>query len=103
MVFLGPFETQTASSVIACQSGVPSMGKTASGVMAVISRFTPGVETPGLGGRGCRGPFFAAGATPAGGGSCPYTAAPINKTPTQTATRSLVYDGECDRPPGRST
>src|SRR5580693_3450702 len=67
IVFLGPFETQTASSVITCQSGVPSIGKTASGVMAVISRLTPGVETPGLGGRGCRGPFFGVAAESGGG------------------------------------
>src|SRR6202046_5543061 len=69
MVFLGPFETQTASAVITCQSGVPSTGKTASGVMAVISRFTPGVETPGLGGRGWRGPLFGPPAESGGGGS----------------------------------
>jgi len=64
---LGTIGTQMPSSVITCQSGVPSTGKTASGVMPVISRFTPGVETPGL---GCRGPFFRVGATVGGGGSC---------------------------------
>src|SRR5580698_6862676 len=86
MLFLGPLETQTASSVITCQSGVPSTGKTASGVMAVISRFTPGVETPGLGGRGSRGPFFGVGAA-AGGGSCACRAATGDTAPKPRAMR----------------
>ena len=59
-MFLGPFETQTASSVITCQSGVPGTGNTAAGVMVVISRFTPGVLTPGRGGRFGRS-FFSCG------------------------------------------
>src|SRR5882672_4842380 len=53
-VFFGPLETHTPSSVTTCQSGVPSMGNTATGVIAAISRFTPGVATPGLGCRGGR-------------------------------------------------
>ncbi len=61
-VFFGPLVTHTASSVRTCQSGVPSTGNTASGAIAVISRFTPAVVTPGGGGRR---PFFGAG-----GGLC---------------------------------
>src|SRR5579871_157746 len=67
MLFLGAFETQTASSVTTCQSGVPSTGKTASGTIVDISRFTPGVETPGRGGRLA----FGAGGG-AGGASWPH-------------------------------
>src|SRR5215471_9435680 len=64
----GPLVTHTASSVITCQSGVPSTGNTAIGWIADISRRTPGVETPGFGGR-C-GRFGAA----AGGASWPESA-----------------------------
>ena len=59
----GPFDTQTASSVTTCQSGVPPVSNTAIGVMVVISRFTPGVATPGGGGSF---PFFLG--TSVGGG-----------------------------------
>src|SRR5947208_1432437 len=37
-VFVGPFVTQTESSVITCQSGVPSIGNTATGVIEDIER-----------------------------------------------------------------
>src|ERR1051326_474468 len=57
IVFLGPLETQTASSVTPCQSGVPGSGNTVAGVIADISFLTPGVETPG---GGWRLPFFSA-------------------------------------------
>src|ERR1041385_2069652 len=50
-VFFAALVTQTASAVNACQSGLPSTGKTAIGVIAEISRRTPGVATPGFGGR----------------------------------------------------
>src|SRR5215471_21207830 len=49
-VFLGPLETHWASSVVTCQSGEPSTGNTASGLIDDISRRTPGGETPGRGG-----------------------------------------------------
>src|SRR6266567_5500126 len=70
IVFFGPFETHTESSVSTCQSGVPSIGKTASGLIAAISRFTPGVETPGRGGRA--GSFL--------GASCPNALASMQTT-----------------------
>src|ERR1043166_507928 len=53
-VFFGLLVPHTASAVITCQSGVPGTGKTAIGWIADISRRTPGVATPGLGGRGGR-------------------------------------------------
>src|SRR5450432_1134271 len=58
---LGPLATHTASPVMTCQSGAPGTGKTASGLMADISRFTPGEETPGFGGRGGRFPAASGG------------------------------------------
>src|SRR5262245_43303731 len=48
---LGAFETQTDSST-AIQSGEPAYGKTASGLSRSIGILTPGVLTPGFGGRG---------------------------------------------------
>src|SRR5579871_3005779 len=75
-VFLGAFETHSASSVETCQSGEPSAVKTASGLMADISRRTPGVETPGRGGRRgrcCLASLFALG----GGASCAQTMARV--------------------------
>src|SRR5262245_18783981 len=67
---LGPFDTHTASSVTTCQSGTPSTGNTPTGVMVDISRFTPGVDTPGRGGR-LAPPFFGASAAGCcGGASC---------------------------------
>src|SRR5215831_4747859 len=66
-VFLGPLETHCASAVVTCQSGVPGIEYTAAGVMVDISRFTPGVLTPGGGVRCPRPPpFFSA----AGGACC---------------------------------
>src|SRR5437773_2087684 len=54
MVSFGAFDTHTASST-AIQSGFPSYGNTASGLSRSIGIFTPGVLTPGLGGRAvCR-------------------------------------------------
>ncbi len=52
MALIGPFATHSESSVSACQSGVPlPASKIATGVTLVISRLTPGVLTPGGGGR----------------------------------------------------
>src|SRR5262245_17198395 len=65
---LGPFDTHTASSVTTCQSGTPSTGNTATGVMVDISRFTPGVDTPGRGGR-LPPPFFGVSAATGCGGA----------------------------------
>src|SRR5436190_2385667 len=70
-VFFGPLETQTASSVTTCQSGVPSTGNTASGVTVAISRFTPGSVIPGFGCLGGRA-GAAAGAAGATGSCCAY-------------------------------
>src|SRR5215475_9273187 len=49
-VFFGKLETQTDSSM-AIQSGAPGTSNTASGFKAVIGTLTPGVFTPGRGGR----------------------------------------------------
>src|SRR5262245_3966396 len=49
-VFFGKLETQTDSSM-AIQSGAPGTSNTASGFRAVIGTLTPGVFTPGRGGR----------------------------------------------------
>ena len=71
--FFGPFDTQIASSVTTCQSGVPSTGNTASGWISLMSRFTPGVETPGGGGRLGRVFFVLSGCAPVcAGGSCAH-------------------------------
>src|SRR5215212_3801095 len=60
--FLRLLVTQTASLVTTCQSGLPGTAKTPIGLIAAISRLTPGEVTPGLGGRaGCEG--AAAGGT----------------------------------------
>src|SRR5712691_7369668 len=46
----GAFDTHAASSM-ASQSGIPGYGKTASGLRRSIGILTPGVFTPGFGGR----------------------------------------------------
>src|ERR1700676_762695 len=84
MVFFGPFETQTASSVMTCQSGVPGTGKTAAGVMVDISRLTPGVLTPGRGGRVGRSFLSAAGDV---AGSWPNTRSSGMQAPRATAAK----------------
>src|SRR5262249_20344085 len=86
-VFLGPLETHCASAVVTCQSGVPGIEYTAAGVIVDISRFTPGVLTPGGGVRGPRPPpFFSA----AGGASCANAKAVIPATPIVKPIRPIL-------------
>ena len=79
--FFRPLVTHTASLVTTCQSGFPGTGNTASGLMAAMSRFTPGVATPGRGGRAGRARLRLsrwAGDRSGGGGAgaCASSAAP---------------------------
>src|SRR5688572_17597002 len=97
-MFLRPLVTHTASSVTTCQSGLPGIGNTAIGLMAATSRFTPGVLTPGRGGRagraaaGALSAGAAAGAVAgAGAGACSCAAASAPPAMIRTARINSLF------------